>query len=58
MKVTSVKVKMSDIIPVVRGELARIKRDAQRAASGTSNTITKYHLQDISKRIDAILEPK
>lgn len=58
MKVTSVKVKQSDIIPVVRGELTRIKRDAQRAANATSNTLSKYHLQDIAKRIDAILDPK
>jgi len=58
VKVTAVKVKMSDIVPVVRGELNRIKRDARRGAASTSNTLTKYHLQDIEKRIDAILEPK
>ena len=53
----TVTVKQSDIIPVVRGELNRIKRNAQ-SASGRGNTITRYHLQDIVKRIDAILEPK
>ncbi len=58
VKSTAVTVKQSDIIPVVRGELNRIKRDAQRAALSAPNTITRYHLQDISKRIDAILEPK
>ena len=55
---TPVTVKQSDILPVVRGELNRIKRDAQRAASSAPNTITRYHLQDIAKRIDAILNPK
>lgn len=55
---TPVTVKQSDVIPVVRGELTRIKRDAQRAANATSNTLSKYHLQDISKRIDTILDPK
>ena len=55
---TPVTVKQSDIIPVVRGELNRIKRDAQRAASSAPNTITRYHLQDIAERVDAILDPK
>jgi hypothetical protein len=53
-----VTVKQSDIIPVVRGELQRLKRDAQRAATSAPNTITRYHLQDIAERIDAILDPK
>jgi hypothetical protein len=55
---TPVTVKQSDILPVVRGELNRIKRDAQRAANTAPNTITRYHLQDIAERIDAILDPK
>jgi hypothetical protein len=58
VKLTPVTVKQSDIIPVVRGELNRLKRDAQNAANATTNTLKKYHLQDIVERIDAILEPK
>ncbi|MCF6167133.1 zinc-dependent metalloprotease [Lutibacter sp.] len=58
IKRTTVTVKQSDIIPIVRGELNRIKRDAQRAASATTNTLRKYHLQDIVKRINSILDPK
>jgi len=57
-KSTAVTVNRSDIIPVVRGELNRIKRDAQRAANAATNTVKKYHLQDISKRIEGILDPK
>lgn len=53
----TVTVKQSDIIPVVRGELNRIKRMAQNGAN-RGNTITRYHLQDIVERIDAILDPK
>ncbi|TJY31840.1 zinc-dependent metalloprotease [Pontimicrobium aquaticum] len=53
----TVTVKQSDIIPVVRGELNRIKRMAQNA-SNRGNTITRYHLRDIVERIDAILDPK
>ncbi|WP_456422486.1 zinc-dependent metalloprotease [Lutibacter sp.] len=58
VKRTTVTVKQSDIIPIVRGELNRIKRDAQRAANATTNTLRKYHLQDIVKRINNILDPK
>jgi len=57
-KRTAVTVKRSDVIPVVRGELKRIKRDAQRAANATTNTTKKYHLEDIAERIDVILDPK
>lgn len=53
-----VTVKQSDIIPIVRGELTRIKRMAQNAIGSAPNTISRYHLQDIVERIDAILEPK
>ncbi len=57
-KNTAVTVKQSDIVAVARGELTRIKRLAQRALANAPNTITRYHLQDIVKRIDAILNPK
>ena len=53
----TVTVKQSDIIPVVRGELNRIKRLAQSGVN-RGNTLTRYHLQDIVERIDAILDPK
>ena len=58
IKTTAVTVKQSDIIPVIKGELKRIKRDAQRAATSAPNTITRYHLQDITERIDELLNPK
>ncbi len=57
VKSTTVTIKQSDIIPVVRGELNRIKRSAQNA-SGSGNTIRRYHLQDIVKRIEEILDTK
>ena len=53
----TVTVKQSDILPVVRGELNRIKRLAQNGAN-RGNTLTRYHLQDIVERIDTILDPK
>jgi hypothetical protein len=54
----AVTVKQSDIIPLIKGELKTIKRNAARAAAATSNTVKRYHLQDISERVDAILDPK
>jgi hypothetical protein len=53
----TVTVKQSDIIPVVRGELNRLKRLSQNG-SNRGNTITRYHLQDIVERINTILDPK
>ena len=58
IKQTRVNVSQSDIKPVVRGELKRLKRDIRAAIGSAPNTITRYHLQDASDRIDAILDPK
>ncbi|MBE0423037.1 MAG: zinc-dependent metalloprotease [Lutibacter sp.] len=58
VKTTSVTVNQSDIVAVVRGELNRVKAAAQRAALAATNTNTKYHLQDIAKRVDGFLDPK
>ncbi len=58
IKQTRVNVSQSDIKPVVRGELKRLQRNIKRAIATAPNTITRYHLQDASDRIDAILDPK
>ncbi|MDT7830990.1 zinc-dependent metalloprotease [Flavobacteriaceae bacterium S356] len=58
VKQTRVNVSQSDIKPVVRGELKRLKRDIRAAISKSPNTITRYHLQDAVDRIDDILDPK
>ncbi|AOW21690.1 zinc-dependent metalloprotease [Urechidicola croceus] len=58
VKTTAVTVNRSDIIPVIRGELKRIQRDARRVSTSAPNTITRYHLQDIVERIETILNPK
>lgn len=49
---------ISDIKAYVRGELGRINSDVKKAIPSAPNTITRYHLQDIVERIDAILNPK
>ncbi len=57
-KATGFNASLSDVKPIVRGELTRIKANAKRAIAAAPNTITKYHLQDIVERIDAIVDPK
>lgn len=58
VKQTRVNVSQSDIKPVVRGELKRLKRDIRAAIAKAPNTITRYHLQDAVDRINNILDPK
>lgn len=57
-KQTAVNVSQSDIKPIVRGELKRLKRDIKRNIPTAKNTVTRYHLQDAVDRIDLILDPK
>jgi len=57
-KQTAVNISQSDIKPVVRGELKRLKRDIKRGLTTTKNTLNRYHLQDAVDRIDNILNPK
>ena len=57
-KQTAVNINQSDIKPVVRGELKRLKRDTKRALTAVKNNISRYHLQDVVDRIDTILDPK
>lgn len=48
----------SDIKSVVRAHLASLRAEVAAAAAGTSDAMSKYHLQDIAKRIDNALNPK
>ncbi|TXK74597.1 zinc-dependent metalloprotease [Mesonia sp. HuA40] len=54
---SGINVAQSDIRPVVRAELNNLNRQAQRAISRTSDRMSRYHLQDLVERIDAILNP-
>ncbi|MGJ8745404.1 zinc-dependent metalloprotease [Polaribacter sp.] len=56
VKRSGITVNQSDIKSVARGELKRIQRDAKKAAARISNTITRYHLQDVVDRVDVILD--
>jgi hypothetical protein len=48
----------SDVKSVVRAHLAALRSEINAAAAGTGDVMTKYHLQDVSKRIDNALNPK
>jgi hypothetical protein len=48
----------SDIKSVVRAHLAGLRTEILAAAAGTPDAMTKFHLQDVAKRIDTALNPK
>ncbi|MBS1920551.1 MAG: zinc-dependent metalloprotease [Bacteroidetes bacterium] len=48
----------SDIKSVVRAQLTALKAEATSASAAIADPMTKYHLQDIVKRIDNALNPK
>ena len=57
-KPTKVTVNQSDIRSVARAELEILKRKVRAAIGRTGDRMSRYHLQDIAKRIDIILDPK
>ncbi len=48
----------SDVLSVVRAHLASLRNEINAAAAGIADPMSKYHLQDVSKRIDKALNPK
>jgi hypothetical protein len=56
-KSTAVNTSQSDLRSIARAELNTIRSAALNAAGRTSDRMSKYHLQDIAKRIELILEP-
>jgi hypothetical protein len=48
----------TDIKSVVRAHLAQLRNEINSGASAISDPMTKYHLQDLSKRIDNELNPR
>ena len=57
-KSTAINTSQSDIRSVARAELNNLKRDIRNGLTRTSNSMSRYHLQDALERIDAILNPK
>jgi hypothetical protein len=58
IKRTNIDVSQSDIRPVVRAELRKVKNAANAAIPRTANSMTRYHLQDLVERINLVLDPK
>ncbi|NOT52091.1 MAG: zinc-dependent metalloprotease [Chitinophagaceae bacterium] len=48
----------SDVSSVVRAHLATLRAEVNAAAVATVDPMSKYHLQDVVKRIDKALNPK
>lgn len=48
----------SDVISLVKAHLAALRSEINAASAGISDPMSKYHLQDVSKRIDKALNPK
>lgn len=48
----------NDAKSVIMGHLTALRAEINSAAAGTADLMTKYHLQDITKRIDNALNPK
>jgi hypothetical protein len=54
----TMNIESSDITSVVRAHLESLKREINSAAGGSSDIMTKNHLNDLYKRIDNALNPK
>ena len=58
VKSTAVNTSQSDIRAVTRFELNELKRMTKRGLIRTADGMTRIHLQDITKRIEAVLNPE
>jgi len=50
--------KNSDVYSIVRGHLRALLSEINTAIPGTTDKLSKYHLQDVSERIKRALDPK
>jgi hypothetical protein len=48
----------TDIKSLVRAHLSTLRAEANAAATGTADLVSKYHLQDVVKRIERALDPR
>jgi hypothetical protein len=56
VKTTFVKLKESEVIPMVKGELMTLQKDLTKAAKRSKSNTEKYHYEDLSNRITNILK--
>ena len=50
-------IRTSDIPSLARGHLTTLSRSVKSAIKGQTDSITRYHLEDLVKRIDLVLDP-
>jgi hypothetical protein len=50
--------KKTDVTSVVRAHLSSLRAEALAAAAGSTDNMSKYHLQDVAERIKRALDPK
>lgn len=55
---TAIDISQSDIRPMVRAELKKLKALIVGAIARTADPLSKYHLDDCVARIDNVLDPK
>ncbi|MGB0836594.1 MAG: zinc-dependent metalloprotease [Flavobacteriaceae bacterium] len=56
VKSTQVKMNASEVIPMVKGELMTLQAQLVKSSKKAKNNTQKYHLEDLSNRIDNILK--
>ncbi len=54
----SIDVSQSDIRPMVRAELNTLRGQIRAAIPRIADRMSRYHLEDVVKRINQILDPK
>jgi hypothetical protein len=50
--------KKTDVTSIVRAHLSSLRAEALAAAAGSTDNMTKYHLQDVAERIKRALDPQ
>jgi hypothetical protein len=50
--------KKTDVTSVVRAHLSSLRSEIQATIPATTDTMSKYHLIDLSERIKTALDPK
>ncbi len=58
MSAFSPNVQLTDVTSIVRAHLTSLRNEIVAAIPGTSDKLSKYHLQDVAQRIKQALEPK
>jgi hypothetical protein len=54
----STNVKNTDVPSIVRAHLTTLRTEILAAIPGTTDKLSKYHLQDVAERIKRALDPK